>query len=95
MRIISSYSERVWDTLGTFKSGTPIRFKSPVHDKHRLDDIFIVNAVCSSYRPEDPKYNGKIAITNIRTGALAYVEQRRHCAFIECYVKLEEVVNEC
>lgn len=90
MRIISSICFRQWDTLGTFKSGTPVRFKNAFHEKHNPDDVFIVNAVCSSYRPEDHKYQGKICVTNLRTGEIAYVDSRRDAAFIECYVKLEE-----
>lgn len=91
MRIISSYSERLWSPLEAYKAGTPIRFRHPPHDKHDPKDVFIVNAVCSSYRPErNSGYVGKIAVTNLRTGELAYVCKERDCTSIQAIVRLEE-----
>ena len=90
MRIISSDRERDWHRLGAYHAGTPVRFRRAFHDKHKQDDVFIVNAVCSSYRPDDYKYTGKIAVTNLRTGDLAYVCPDRECTTIQAIVRLEE-----
>lgn len=89
MKISDSYRARHYRPLGNCKGGTPVLFKCAFHDKHDPDDPFIVNAVCSSYRPDKPQYRGKIAVTNLRTGELAYVDNDRPCERLDAEVIVE------
>jgi len=67
--------------LSRIAEGGTLRFKAILNTKHKDDDVFIVNEVCSSYRPKDTygkdKCTGKMAITNLRTGALCYADKSR------------------
>jgi hypothetical protein len=77
-----------WTPVKAFHGGTPVRFQTAFHEKHKPEDLFIVNAVCSSYRPKDYKYTGKICVTNLRTGDIAYVEPDRSCVHVNCRVEM-------
>lgn len=89
MRICESVQEQMWSPLEAYKAGTPVRFRTAPHDKHRQMDLFIVNAVCGSYRPEDRKYRGKICVSNLRTGEIAYIDKDRQCTSIAAVVQID------
>lgn len=90
MRIILGKDRVMYSPLEAFKSGTPVRFAAPFHDKHKADDLFMVNGVCGSYRPEDHKYKGKICVSNLRTGEIAYLDKDRRCIAVKVVVAPEE-----
>ena len=90
MRIISSEDSVMYSPLEAFKAGTPVRFAAPFHDKHAATDLFMVNGVCGSYRPEDRKYSGKICVSNLRTGEIAYLDKDRRCLAVKVVVAPEE-----
>lgn len=74
--------------------GGPFRFKHCLAQKHKVDDVFLVVEVCSSYRPGDYKgrdnYSDKMPVVNVRTGALAYVSKDRPCYRINAEVCVGE-----
>ncbi len=90
MRIIQRDPGILWSPLEAFKAGTPVLFASPFHDKHDEKDIFLINAVCTSYRPEQRKYERKICVSNLRTGDIAYVDKDRRCVVAKVVVTQEE-----
>jgi hypothetical protein len=90
MKIISSVSFRDWKPLRNYHAGTPIRFRLAFHQDNDRGDLFMVNAVTSCYRPDRGQYEGKIAVTHLKTGKLSYVDPERDCTLVEAYVKLEE-----
>jgi len=90
MKIISSVAWRDWKPLRAYHAGTPVRFRHAVHQMFTPDDLFIINDVCSTYRPGMGKYDGKIGVTHLKTGKLSYVDPERDCCHIEAVVKLEE-----
>lgn len=90
MRIISSVSDRNWKRLCKYKSGTPVRFRKSFNSDDRRDDVFIVNAVCSSYRPAGSCCDGKIAVTKLDDGRMSYVDPDREVSIVDCNVRLEE-----
>ena len=89
MRILTDSCTVMWSPLETYKAGTPVRFRKPFHDKHKADDLFMVNAVCNSYRPDDRKYCGKICVSNLRTGEIAYLDKDRRCIAVKVVVAPE------
>lgn len=89
MRIVKGEDRVMYSPLEAFKAGTPVRFAAPFHDKHAATDLFIVNGVCSSYRPEDRKYRGKVCVTNLRSGEIAYVDRDRRCICVDVVVAPE------
>jgi hypothetical protein len=88
MRIVQAKPWRDWAPVESLKAGTPIQFEHPFHQKHEADDLFIINAVCHSYRPDDRKYAGKVCVTNLRTGEVAYVDRDRRCCYVKCRVEM-------
>lgn len=89
MRIMETKPFIDWAPAESFKSGTPVRFEHAFHQKHRPEDLFIINEICGSYRPADQsKYKYKIGVTNLRTGELAYVERDRRCAYVPSRVEI-------
>ena len=78
--------------LHKIREGQTLRFINNLALKHESDDVFIRNEVCSSYRPRTTSGRescpGKIAVTNLRTGALAYVERTRAVEAVEAEVCL-------
>lgn len=89
MRICDSYRCKKWRELEGVQAGTPIQFRTTFHQDNRRDDIFIVNAVSSTYRPADGKYRGKIGVTNLRSGHLSYVSETREIQVIDAEVMIE------
>jgi len=94
MRVVNRKPQTLWDRLSIFKPGTPVMFRSAFHEKHSPDDVFIVNAVCISYRPEDRKYHAKICVTNLRTGHIGYVDKDRSCCCAQAHVVMGDP-DEC
>jgi len=90
MRVICDEDRVMYSPLHAYKAGTPVRFKSPFHDKHNDNDLFMVNGVCGSYRPEERKYAGKICVSNLRTGEIAYLDKDRQCIAVKVVVSPEE-----
>jgi len=78
--------------LHSIKEGQTLRFANNLAQKHEPDDVFIRTEVCSSYRPRSMSGRescpGKIAVTNLRTGALAWVERTRTVELVEAEVCL-------
>lgn len=95
MKVISSVAWRDWKPVSAYHAGTPLRFKHAFHQSFRPDDIFIVNAVCSSYRPENRQYDGKVAVTHLKTGKLSYVAADRDCCHVDAVVRLDEEDCSC
>lgn len=76
----SSTHLRLYDV----SAGECIRFRKPVHPKHDPYDLFMVLDVPSDYEPRvASKVEERIAVVNIRTGALAFVQQDRECYFVQ------------
>ncbi|MCK5644861.1 MAG: hypothetical protein KAJ19_28940 [Gammaproteobacteria bacterium] len=90
MKIISSVSDRNWKRLCKYKGGTPVRFRKSFNSDDRRDDVFIVNAVCDTYRPSSRCHEGKICVTKLEDGRVSYVDSDREVSVVDCYVKLEE-----
>ena len=78
--------------LHSVKEGQTLRFINNLASKHEPNDVFIRNEICSSYRPRTTSgiesCPGKIAVTNLRTGALAYVERTRAVEVVKAEVCL-------
>ena len=73
--------------------GDVVQFCGALHNKHEHDDYFIVNEVCSTYRPERhlkrrSYASAAIALTNLRTGSLAYLDPDREIIAIDCELQL-------
>lgn len=91
MRIISSVSDRNWKPLSHYKGGTPVRFRCAFHQDNRPEDVFMVNSICSGYRPDREKYNGKMVVTKLSNGRVSYVDPDREVSVVDCHVRLEEM----
>ena len=76
--------------VGSIKHGECFRFRHNLHQKHKLDDVFIRLDACHSYRPERHKYSATIAVGNMRTGALAYTTSDREVYAVDAELCLDE-----
>lgn len=88
MRICDSYGSRCRSTLCNVGHGKSVKFDQSFHQDMSCDQPFIVNQVCSSYRPEEAKYNGKVGVTNLRTGKLSYVDGSRKVEVLDAEVHI-------
>ncbi len=89
MKVIDERNIGNWRDLESASPGAPIQFKDSFHGTNcRPDDVFIVNSMSGCYRPAKHEYRGKVAITNIRTGHMSYLEKDRAVRFInvECTI---------
>lgn len=78
MRIMYNKNQQSCVRLHTVQGGVLIRFKDAFHQTNcRPDDLFIVNSVSGCYRPEKDQYRGKIAVTNVFTGHMSYLDKNR------------------
>ncbi len=92
MKIVHDRVDKyLWAPLDSFVEGAVVRFNSRFNNTFELDDIFIINQVCSTYQPFHGRTSeGKIAVTNLRTGDLSYVHDQREVRSIACHVHIEE-----
>lgn len=81
--------------LHSIDHGAVIQLCEAVHNKHEADDYFIITEVCGSYRPHRTRTNKikeyaspAVAVTNLRTGALAYLDPERQAITIDCSLEL-------
>lgn len=74
MKIITGKCCEPTQTLGDCEPGDVVTFNQILHSKHRKDDPFIVNGICSSYDMTNRAYRleNRRGITNLRTGELAF-----------------------
>lgn len=93
MKIVNENDDRFWDPLETYKGGTPVVFKHSFHQKFDDGDLFVVNSVNHSYRPADPKYNGKISVTHVKTGEISYLEKTRDCRVANAHVVIQREIS--
>lgn len=87
MRVLSEDNDIFFSPVHSFVGGTPVRFAATFHERQRVDDVFIINDVTLSCRPENRSYRGKVGVTNLRTGRLAYIDADRSCVMVECHVR--------
>jgi len=76
--------------LASIDAGVPIRFEAQFHQDMRLDDLFVVLDICSTYRPRGNDYDCKMGIANLRTGKLSYLDRGKRCRIVDCSVVVTE-----
>ena len=88
-----------WQTcLEQIKPGECLMFESAPHQKHRADDVFI--RVDTKAYPPDLEVQGryvryqrnwnKLAVVNMRTGALAFISKHRKCRPVDASLHVED-----
>lgn len=88
MRICDSYGSRCMQELCNVGAGKSVKFEHVFHQDYSPNDVFMVNQVASGYRPEEAKYNGKVGVSNLRTGKLSYVEGSRKVEILDAEVHI-------
>ena len=89
MRIVGPCKPEITTRLRSFKGGDVVIFSQKIHEKHAKGDPFLLNQVCSSYMPHRAQHNASDfqrdmqAVTNLRTGHLAWFLKTKRCRLIE------------
>ena len=89
MRIVRCGKHRCWINLEHVGDGSSVEFRQPFHQETCDGDVFIVTKVCSSYWP-DSVCRDKVAVTNLRTGKISYVDAEREVVKVHAKVQLSE-----
>jgi len=90
MRIVRNDQRRYWGRVNEVAKGESVEFRHTFHQDCKPNDVFIINIVSSSYRPERDGYHNKVPVTNLRTGKLSYVDCTREVAIVSADVVLDE-----
>lgn len=75
----------VWCMLAEFERGDVVEMKAPVNQYCKADDLYLVSEIPHCYlRDAEPNRTSwvlydKIPVTNLRTGGISMVQDKRPC----------------
>ena len=84
---VSNRKCRNWRSLRDVRKGTAVQFKCQFHQDMCTDDLYIV-IDASAYPNHDNQC--KMAVVNLRTGRLSYVNSEREIEAINATVCIDE-----
>ncbi len=87
----NKYARRITPiTVFDISIGQPFIFMKTVHQKHKLDDIFIRVESPRCYLNLDGSLTSKVLCVNLRTGDLAAISNQTECKHVIASVLLHD-----